>query len=76
MRMPAPMQRCQCNDAMYVPPEAKSGISDNAHQPPCRSAIDDGYSRFCQGPTERSRSVSELLRCAVVRSAKYGNGLD
>ena len=24
----------------------------------------------------RSRSVSELLRCAVVRSAKYGNGLD
>jgi hypothetical protein len=64
------------NHAMDLATAIQSSIGDNPHQALCRSAINDGYFRFSQCPTERSRSVSKCLGCAEIRSAEYGNGLD
>jgi hypothetical protein len=75
MRLPSLMQAFDSH-AVYVATRSQSGISDNAHQPFCRSAIDDGYSRFPKGATERSRSIRELLGCAVIRTAENGNCVD
>src|SRR5437764_394431 len=61
MRMPALMQAFG-DHAVYVATRSQSGISDDAHQPPCRSAIDDCYSRLSPFPTERSLSGKSSAR--------------
>jgi hypothetical protein len=62
--------------AMHVATAGQGSIRDDAHQTVCRSAIDYRDARVSQCPAKRSGAIGERLRCAVVRSAKYGDGLD